>query len=261
MTPEPAAALAPLPRLGALEGLIIDLLVARFRLGDRLWTFETSPSTTRALSALEKKGLVMLMHGVSERTARASLTEEALLRHGHELFVLTASEDALDRSEGAVERGRPSGSVPGRWSGRHVRRLRRLEADAAAKSAAHALIIAMAARGWTPMYLDEASGQAHTGRHGVGISLATTMDGLSVVVVIPPGAGLDAGAGADAAPIRVTRVGRAGADPIELAPGELLDVLRLVDDALRLSPDERWEPMETPLRLALANQQASSPRI
>lgn len=255
MTPETAAALAPLPRLGALEGLIIDLLVARFRLGDRLWTFETSPSTTRALNSLEKKGLVMLMHGVSERTARASLTEEALLRHGHELFVLTASEDALDRSEGAVERGRPSGSVPGRWSGRHVRRLRRLKADAAAKSAAHVLIIAMAARGWTPMYLDEASGQAHTGRRGVGISLATTMDGLSVVVVIPPGAG------ADAAPIRVTRVGRAGADPIELAPGELLDVLRLVDDALRLSPDERWEPMETPLRFALANQQASSPRI
>lgn len=60
-------------KLTPTEDLLIEVLAARFRLGERLWTFDTS--TRKAALKLESKGLINLMHGIVEKTYRASLTE------------------------------------------------------------------------------------------------------------------------------------------------------------------------------------------
>lgn len=53
--------------------LLLEVLSARWRLGERIWTFPARFG--RSLRALEKLGLVFVMHGVTERTLRAGLTE------------------------------------------------------------------------------------------------------------------------------------------------------------------------------------------
>lgn len=55
------------------EELIIDNLVARYRLGENIWTF--SSRVRRQVESLAAKGLVNSMNGVIEYTCRASLTE------------------------------------------------------------------------------------------------------------------------------------------------------------------------------------------
>jgi hypothetical protein len=53
--------------------LILDVLAARWRTGETLWTF---PSRLRpAVRALAELGLVHEMHGITEGTIRARLTE------------------------------------------------------------------------------------------------------------------------------------------------------------------------------------------
>jgi len=54
------------------EELILDVLAARFRTGESVWTFGSR--THAAAASLERKGLVALMAGQVERTYRASLT-------------------------------------------------------------------------------------------------------------------------------------------------------------------------------------------
>jgi len=53
---------------------VLEVLRARFRLGESLWTF--SSSATKPLRSLEAKGLVQVMHGVVEGSVRASFTAE-----------------------------------------------------------------------------------------------------------------------------------------------------------------------------------------
>jgi len=60
------------------EDLVLEVLIARSRLGESLWTF--SSSATKPLRSLEAKGLVQVMHGVVERSVRASLTAEGKKR-------------------------------------------------------------------------------------------------------------------------------------------------------------------------------------
>ncbi len=55
------------------QHLVMDVLAARYRLGERLWPFPVSVGP--ALRALERAGLIVVMHGVAERTLRARLTE------------------------------------------------------------------------------------------------------------------------------------------------------------------------------------------
>lgn len=62
------------------EDLLMDVLAARYRLGENLWTFDSR--TRKAAESLEAKGLVNTMHGIVEKTYRASLTEA-----GKELFL------------------------------------------------------------------------------------------------------------------------------------------------------------------------------
>jgi hypothetical protein len=57
------------------EELILEVLVARTRLGEGLWTFEGRNAV--ALSSLEEKGYIRTMHGVTENTIRAVLTKMA----------------------------------------------------------------------------------------------------------------------------------------------------------------------------------------
>lgn len=57
------------------EELILEVLVARARLGEGVWTFEGRNAV--ALNSLEDKGYVVTMHGVTENTIRAWLTKKA----------------------------------------------------------------------------------------------------------------------------------------------------------------------------------------
>jgi len=58
----------------AREELALEVLAARFRLGEKIWTFHSKHTGT--LDDLERKGLVYTMHGIMSRTLRAGLTEE-----------------------------------------------------------------------------------------------------------------------------------------------------------------------------------------
>lgn len=57
--------------------LILEVLIARTRLGHHFWTFDRNPSSTRAVFRLADRGFVVHMHGNVENTFRAYLTEEA----------------------------------------------------------------------------------------------------------------------------------------------------------------------------------------
>lgn len=56
------------------QGLVMEVLAARDRLGERMWPFPNSAK--RALDALEALGLVGHKDGVVERTRNAWLTEQ-----------------------------------------------------------------------------------------------------------------------------------------------------------------------------------------
>jgi hypothetical protein len=55
------------------EDLAMDVLVARWRLGENIWTFSTAHK--RVLEKLQSRGYVNVIHGVIENTIRAGLTE------------------------------------------------------------------------------------------------------------------------------------------------------------------------------------------
>lgn len=65
---------AELDALPPLQLMVLEVLAARYRLGEVLWTFTAHPITVRAIRALEAAGLVASMGGVVPRTIRASLT-------------------------------------------------------------------------------------------------------------------------------------------------------------------------------------------
>lgn len=57
------------------EELVLEVLVARTRLGERIWPFDSKVS--RQVMSLENKGFVHSMSGNVERSIRAYLTDEA----------------------------------------------------------------------------------------------------------------------------------------------------------------------------------------
>lgn len=65
---------AELDALPPLQLMVLEVLAARYRLGEVLWTFTAHTSTVRAIRALEAAGLVTSMGGIVPRTIRASLT-------------------------------------------------------------------------------------------------------------------------------------------------------------------------------------------
>lgn len=64
--------MAEAPKLTPTEELVMDVLAARFRTGERLWAFGSG--ATRAVLRLEQLGYVQSMHGITDHTIRASLT-------------------------------------------------------------------------------------------------------------------------------------------------------------------------------------------
>lgn len=78
------------------EDLVMDVLGARARLGEELWTFESRHR--RTLERLEEAGYVNVMHGIASGTVRASLTEK-----GKELVLsplyTSPLEQRLERTE------------------------------------------------------------------------------------------------------------------------------------------------------------------
>lgn len=63
-------------KLTPTENLILEVLTARYRLGENLWTFDSN--VKRAVETLASKGWVIPMGGQVENTVRAALTEEAV---------------------------------------------------------------------------------------------------------------------------------------------------------------------------------------
>lgn len=64
--------LFPHVKLTPTQDLIISVLVARVRLGESLWTFDSK--VAKQLKQLEDAGIVDVMSGVVENTVRASFT-------------------------------------------------------------------------------------------------------------------------------------------------------------------------------------------
>lgn len=65
------------PELTPTEELIVEVLIARHRLGHIVWTFGRNAAVTKALDSLANKGLVWHKHGVVENTYLARLTQKA----------------------------------------------------------------------------------------------------------------------------------------------------------------------------------------
>lgn len=83
------------------EDLFMEVLAARARLGERLWTFGNN--TMKTAKSLEAKGFVDIMHGVTEKTFRASLTEagrEEVFGNGYVPPLHRHVQEALDRLDG-----------------------------------------------------------------------------------------------------------------------------------------------------------------
>ena len=76
----PARGLMNTDPLSVTEWLITDVLAARCRLGEAIWTFPERPKITKAIAKLEAKGLVFSMHGVTDDTVRAGLTDDGVER-------------------------------------------------------------------------------------------------------------------------------------------------------------------------------------
>lgn len=63
-------------RLPPTQDLCMEVLAARYRLGEVLWTFDAR--CVKALDALASRGWVVVMSGNVEHTVRASLTDKGV---------------------------------------------------------------------------------------------------------------------------------------------------------------------------------------
>lgn len=77
------------------EELVLEVLVARTRLGESLWTF--SSSVTKQLSSLESQGFVHVMHGVTENTIRAALTVQGKTEFMDSRYTPTVNKEYAEK--------------------------------------------------------------------------------------------------------------------------------------------------------------------
>lgn len=82
------------------EELIIEVLIARTRTGETLWTFDSK--LTPQLKSLESKNLITFMRGIVQNTVRASLTGEALQRYIVDSTYVAPNDKELIRVVNAV---------------------------------------------------------------------------------------------------------------------------------------------------------------
>lgn len=67
------------------EDLVMEVLAARYRLGESIWTFDSRHA--RTLNRLAERGLVRTMHGIVEKSVRAFLTEKGIEAYIDEHYV------------------------------------------------------------------------------------------------------------------------------------------------------------------------------
>lgn len=68
-------------KLTPTENLALEVLIARYRTGEHLWTFDSKPAIVKALDSLNEKKLVWTMHGSVEHTVRAGLTAHGVSKY------------------------------------------------------------------------------------------------------------------------------------------------------------------------------------
>lgn len=71
------------------EDLLMEVLSARYRLGDHLWTFDSRHK--KPLERLEAKGLITVLHGIVDHSLRASMTQA-----GIDMYVSKTYESPLE---------------------------------------------------------------------------------------------------------------------------------------------------------------------
>lgn len=155
------------------EELILDVLVSRFRLGDRIWPFDTR--NKKALKSLESRGLIELISGNVNGTVRARITDEALYDHGSEWFQPSTTVRYLPERE--LE-----------WVSQDVENLNDIlnytpEVDKRAVNAAHLLLIQMINMHF-PSHISQADNNGimlYSGRYRIEISA----DGRSYRLLSP----------------------------------------------------------------------------
>lgn len=121
------------------EELILGIMIARYRLGDTLWTFKSHYRPY--LRKLEAKGLIEVISGVTENTVRVSLSDDALIENGAEWFRVGITMDHLPDTE----------ELEDSWTKPCLEQLvdlpqHRCSTDPRAINTAHVLLIQMIAR-------------------------------------------------------------------------------------------------------------------
>lgn len=67
------------------EDLVMEVLAARYRLGENIWTFDSRHA--RTLARLADRDLVRTMHGMVEKSVRASMTQKGIEAYIDEHYV------------------------------------------------------------------------------------------------------------------------------------------------------------------------------
>ena len=88
--------------------LALEVLAARRRLGEAIWTFKTLNEP--ALRSLEADGLVFVMHGVVEDTVRAGLTAEGATQVLSDSYVAPRDREAAERKHAEAHARSSTGS-------------------------------------------------------------------------------------------------------------------------------------------------------
>lgn len=113
------------PKLTPTQDLIMEVLMARYRLGENIWPF--GKRFKSAIKALGDMGLVNLHHGNVENTVRASLTERGKGMLGEHyvppinfipaLMSFTQVAEALDLDMPALHALVDAGRLQHQWVG------------------------------------------------------------------------------------------------------------------------------------------------
>lgn len=96
------------------EELVMEVLAARHRLGEQMWTFDARHK--RAIESLADKGLVNPMHGIVERTVRASLTDKGVRESVSGRYAPPAMREIERLLNRALEAGDRFGRYSEQWA-------------------------------------------------------------------------------------------------------------------------------------------------
>lgn len=87
-------------KLTPTQDLLLEVLIARYRLGESYWTFDSRHK--KMLEALASLGLVTVMHGIVENSVRASLTAQSIGKYIEESKYVSPLQEQIDTLEAVV---------------------------------------------------------------------------------------------------------------------------------------------------------------